>query len=336
MNTVQYGDWKIAVDIDKTKSYYNTYKINDNQANRNFAEYCKNLIVEEKVFFDAFGIDPTCCEIEHIGVDKKGNFPCGGYYFVCGKYLEYPPEELITIEELAENDFIDERPDPRVDIGMFRFDFQCEDYKIKNIPEEIPQGFICIRFWCEEMKWLLPEQPEEMMYEPPRFWKRHKTMQERVDNIKQQALDSEETKSEFLRFFENLNIKAKLLDKKEIKKYKTEWVNRFVPADANIKDIKKVCLDSYKYTPYLWHIFSFDFLSCETEDNAKILFNQENKNVCVLVSNVGDVAFRLENVEHLTAELLEQFVDVTITASDFSWTYTKTHEDMCGPYFYKK
>lgn len=26
MNTVQYGDWKITVDIDRTKEYYNTYE----------------------------------------------------------------------------------------------------------------------------------------------------------------------------------------------------------------------------------------------------------------------------------------------------------------------
>lgn len=26
MNTVQYGDWKIAVDIDRTKKHYNTYE----------------------------------------------------------------------------------------------------------------------------------------------------------------------------------------------------------------------------------------------------------------------------------------------------------------------
>lgn len=332
MNTVQYGDWKIAVDIDRTKEYYNTYEKNDNQANRNFTEYCKNLTAEEKAFFDAFGIDPTCCEIEHIGADKKGNFPCGGYYFVCGKFLEYPPEELITIEELAENNFIDERPDPRVDVGMFQFDFQCEDYEIKDIPE----GFICIRFWCEEMKWLLPEKPEEMMYEPPRFWEIHKIIKEKIDNKKQQALDLEETKSEFLCFFENLSIKAQLLDKKEIKAYRTEWVNQFSPADANTKEIKKLCLDSRKHIPFLWHIFSFDFLSGETEEKAKILFDQENKNKCVIVSNVDDIAYRLENAEKITAELLEQFVDVTITASDFSWTYTKTHEEMCGPYFYKK
>ena len=72
------------------------------------------------------------------------------------------------------------------------------------------------------------------------------------------------------------------------------------------------------------------------EDTAKNLFNQENKNKCVLVSNVDDVAFQLENAESITAELLDHFVDITITASDFSWTYTKTHEKLCGPYFYKK
>ncbi|MBR6532839.1 MAG: DUF4275 family protein, partial [Clostridia bacterium] len=127
-----------------------------------------------------------------------------------------------------------------------------------------------------------------------------------------------------------------LLGKQEIKVYKTEWVNKFAPADANIKEIKKLCLDSRKYTPFLWHIFSFEFLSSKTEEKAKILFYQENKKSCVIVSNVDDIAYRLENAENITAELLEQFVDVTITASDFSWTYTKTHEEKCGPYFYKK
>lgn len=336
MNTVQYGDWKIAVDIDKTKEYYNTYQSSNNQANRNFTEYCKNLTVDEKAFFDAFGIDPTCCEIEHIGADKKGNFPCGGYYFVCGKYLEYPPEELTTIEELTENDFIDERPDPRVDVGMFQFDFQCEDYEINDIPEDIPDGFICIRFWCEEMKWLLPEKPEEMMYEPPRFWEIRKIIKERISDKKQRALDLEETNSEFLRFFDNLNIKAQPFSKKEINAYKKEWVNQFAPVDGNAKEIKKLCLDSRKYSPFLWHIFSFEFLDCVTEDYAKTLFNQENKSSCVIVSNVDDVAYRLENAENLTSERLEQLVDVTITANDFSWTYTKTHEEMCGPYFYRK
>jgi len=336
MTTVQFGDWKIAVDIDKTKAYYRAYERNDDQANRNFAEYCKSLSEEEKSFFDAFGIDPVCCEIWHIGADRKGNFPCGGYYLVCGAYLEHPAEDLITVEELAENDFIDERPDPRVSVGIFQFDFQCEDYEIKYIPEDIPEGFICIRFWCEKMKWLLPEKPERMRYEPARFWEIHKIIRDRFQRKKQEALYLEEVKSEFWCLFDGLNVKARLLDRKEIKKYKTEWISKFAPADSDMKEIRRICVYSRKYTAFLWHIFSYEILNCESEDRAEALFDQEKKDSCVLVSNDDDIAYRLENAGGITAESLKRFIDVTVTASDFSWTYTKTHEEMCGPYFYKK
>ena len=49
-----------------------------------------------KSFFESFAIVPQCCEIEHIGVSKKKEFPCGGYYLICGRYLKYPKEELIS------------------------------------------------------------------------------------------------------------------------------------------------------------------------------------------------------------------------------------------------
>ena len=336
MKIAQYGDWKIAVNIEKTRQYYSHYKKIDNQANRNFAEYCKTLSAEEREFFDAFAITPECCEIEHIGVSKKGACPCGGYYLVCGTYLEYPPKNLTTIEELAENDFIDDRPDPRIAIGLFQFDFQCDKYEIKDIPENIPDGFICIRFWCEEMKWLLPEKPEEIMYEPPRFWEIIRIIKEKTDYKKQQFFDTEETKQEFITIFKNLNIQYYPLSKKETTAYKKQWVEAFSPLDKNLKEIKKLCLDTRKSTSFLWHIFSFEFLKCETEENAKILFNKENKSTCVIISNCDNIAYKLQNAENLSAELLEQFIDVTVTAGDFSWTYSKTHESMCGPYFYRK
>lgn len=336
MIAVKYGDWKIAVDVDKTKLYYSTYEKNDNQANRNFAKYCESMTVEETAFFDAFGIDPTCCEIEHIGADKKGNFPCGGYYLICGKYLEYPPEELITPAELAENDFVDDRSDNCVYIGGFQFNFQCEYYATYELFEDIPAGFIRINFWCEEMKWLLPEKPEEMMYELPRFWEIHKIIKERINSRKQMSLDLDETKAEFIRFFESLSIKAPPLNKKEIKRYKKEWINNFSPADVNIKHVRKICLKSRKFTPFLWHIFSFGFLNCETEEKANVLFDQQDKSYCVILSNVDDIAFKLKNSVNLKAELLNQFIDVTVTSDDFAWTYIKTHEGTCGPYFYRK
>lgn len=336
MNTVQYGDWKIAVDKEKTRLYYSNYRRTNSQANRNFEEYCKSLSKEEREFFDSFGISPECCEIEHMGVGRKGNFPCGGYYYVCGEYSAYPKEELMSIDELAENDFADDRDDPRINIGIFQFDFQCEHYEFNDIPEDIPEGFICIRFWCEEMKWLLSEKPEEFMYEPPRFWEIHKIIKEKIENKKQSALDLKEKEAEFLRTFNDLGINAVPLSKRKIKEYKEEWVKAYLPLDADSKEIKMLCLNSRKYTPFLWHIFSYEFLDCEKEEAAIRLFEQEAKEACVIVSNVDDIAYRLDSGEKLTAEALDGFIDITVTAENFGWTYTKTHEEMYGPYFYTK
>lgn len=330
MRILQYGEWKIAVDIEKTKQFYENYKKNDTQANRNFAKYCEKLSNEEQEFFNSFAITPECCEIEHIGVSKEGDFPCGGYYLVCGKYLEYPPENIITAEELAENDFIDERPDQRIQIGLFQFDFQVDSYQFNEIPENIPEGFICIRFWCEEMKWLLHENPEEIMYEPPHFWELHKIIKEKIEEKKQCSLDLEKSKRKFIETFEKLNIQFYSLSKKELKKYIKQWYKAFSPTDENSASFKTMS------TLFLWYFFSNNLLDCISNKDADILFDKENKSCCVIISNGENIAYILKNAQNLTAEILEQFVDVTVTAEDFSWTYSKTHESTCGPYFYKK
>ena len=292
--------------------------------------------VDEKVFFESFGITPECCEIEHIGVNKKKEFPCGGYYLICGRYLKYPKEELISVEELAENDFEDDRDDPRINIGLFEFDFQCEDYVIKNIPDDIPEGFICVRFWCENMRWLLDEKPSSdmIMYEPPKFWELGRIIKEKIAVKKQQALDLEECKQEFRMTFEKLGVKYSELNAKEIEAYKKNWVETFSPCGANKEEIKKLCLSKRKYTPFLWHMFSFDFLSSDADPSK--CYNNADKTNCVLISNVYEIGFVLLDAEKLTAEILNDFIDVTISDKAFSWTYCKTHESWCGPYYYKK
>lgn len=95
-------------------------------------------------------------------------------------------------------------------------------------------------------------------------------------------------------------------------------------------------MSSYRYSSFLWHLFSYEILHCEAGAKAKALFDLERKGSCVMINNADGFAYRLENAEDITAELLDQFVDITITAQDFSWTYAKTHEETCGPYFYKK
>ena len=336
MKIIKYGEWEIAVDVEKTKEYYQNYVINSNQANRNFAAYCKSMPDEERAFFDAFGIEPECCEIEHIGVSKKKEFPCGGYYFVCGKYLNHPEEKLISAEELAENDFEDDRDDPRVDIGLFQFDFQCEEYIIKDIPEDMPKGFICIRFWCENMRWLLDEKPDSdmIMYEPPKFFEIWKIVKARKTAKKQLEIYAEERRQEFKTTFERLGVGYSELGKKEIEVCKRNWVREISPEGADKKEINKLCLSKKKYTPFLWHMFSFELLSSESDPAAR--FNNADKSNCVIISNVDELGFALTSAERLTAEVLEDFVDVTVFAKDFSWTYCKTHENSCGPYYYRK
>lgn len=336
MKPVKYGEWEIAVDIEKTREYYKNYVLNENQANRNFSEYCKAMPDEEKSFFESFGIAPECCEIEHIGVSKKKEFPCGGYYLICGRYLKYPEEELITVEELIENNFDDDRNDPRINIGLFEFDFQCEEHIIKNIPEDIPEGFICVRFWCENMRWLLNEKPEAymIMYESPRFWEISRIIKEKREAKRQQALDLEERKQEFKDIFAKLGIEYSELSRKETDEYKQNWVSAFSPEGADEKAIERVCLSRRKFTPYLWHLFSFEFLS--SEENPKEAYNNTNKAECVIISNVDEIGFTVTNADGLVADILDEFIDVTVSSTDFSWTYCKTHECMCGPYYFKK
>ena len=335
MNTIEYGKWKIAVDAEKTKEYYEGYIVTENQANRNFSKYCRSMSSEEKAFFESFGISPECCEIEHIGVNKKNEFPCGGYYLICGEYLERPEEELLSVEELEENDFEDDREDHRINIGMFQFDFQCEDYEFKNIPEDMPDGFICVRFWCEEMQWLLEEKPESdmIMYEPPRFWELTRIIKEKMAFKKQRLLDLEERRSEFRALFESFGIEYSELNAKEIKKYKCNWISSLSPDFADKKEIQRLCLSNRKYTPFLWHIFSFEFLRSEADPRE--CYSNADKNECIVISNVDPIGFYITDAGKISAEMWDDFIDITISSADLSWTYCKTHESVCGPYFYK-
>lgn len=319
MKAVQYGEFIISVDVERTKEYYKNYSVSQTQADRNFAKYCETLSTEEKDFFDTFGINPVCCKIEHIGVSKKGDFPCGGYFLVCGEYLAFPPENLITVEELAAKNFIDDRPDPRINIGSFRFDFQCPEYTFYIIPEDMPEGFICIRFWCENMKWLLDEVPENRMYEPPRFWEIRKIMQEKRTRIKQEKERLDKANREFCSTFDRLHIPYFILEQREVKKYRKAWTYSYTPPEVSRKRTAELCVYSHKYNSYLWQMFSL-----------------AEKDCCVFLDNINNLAYRLENADAVTPDLLKSFIDVTVTAADFSWTYSQTHEEECGPYFYRK
>lgn len=325
MNIVQYGQWKIAVDIEKTKQFYANYKQTNTQANRNFTECCKNLTDEESAFFDSFGIDPVGCEIKTPGVSRKKIFSCYGIYPICGKCIETPP------------DFRTNRGDYTIHIGNFQF--HVFPYRDAWVMINCPEGFIAIQFINTSMQWLLKEKPEIRLDESPRFWKiikkKYKELISQDPIIKRRKEYIKSATKWNILFFDNLNIKAIPLKKNHFKKYKQKWVDNFSPVDADRNMVREVCIQSSRgFGTYLWHIFSFKILNCKMGEEASALFDKELKKACVFIDNECELMYKLETAENLTAEMLEDFDDITITAEDFSWTYTKTHEkDM---YFYKK
>ena len=75
---------------------------------------------------------------------------------------------------------------------------------------------------------------------------------------------------------------------------------------------------------------------CCEEQKARAEYDTTARGKCVFISSVDDIAFVLDNAEPITSGLLDTFEDVIITADAFSWTYCKTHEEILGPYYYKR
>jgi hypothetical protein len=65
-------------------------------------------------------------------------------------------------------------------------------------------------------------------------------------------------------------------------------------------------------------------------------FNSINKDKVIFFDNLENVAYELNNLGNMTAEFLEESWDCTIVDSDFTWTYSKTHEYDFGPFYYEK
>lgn len=155
---IQYGEWKINADIKRTKSYYSEFKKPTDQYSRNFQAYCDGLSSEEKEFFDSLGIDPKCVCIESIGKTGRGTVPSSGYYFVYGSYEDMPAQPEISVEQLVKNGFGAALRDNSFKVGAFRFEFQSAADPNSDIPSNMPESCICLRFSCDNIKWLLKEK----------------------------------------------------------------------------------------------------------------------------------------------------------------------------------
>ena len=88
----------------------------------------------------------------------------------------------------------------------------------------------------------------------------------------------------------------------------------------------------------MWHVFSWEVLDKNvflSGDSARQAYDQIDKHNALYIDWFGD-----DETKKLTAKLgiakaLDEMTETYVIASDFSWTYIKTHEGMCGPYFMK-
>ena len=138
----------------------------------------------------------------------------------------------------------------------------------------------------------------------------------------------------FLNTLHKNNISFVELTPQEVKSYKQEWFNRIVPADKHEQALNCNCFSTEDYFGYLWHVFSFEVLECFNGYEATIHFNNTDKNSVVLLLNSDNMAYKIEDASKLIADDFKPLYDITLTDIDFKWTYTKTHEPDCGPYYY--
>ncbi len=114
----------------------------------------------------------------------------------------------------------------------------------------------------------------------------------------------------------------------------TEWLKHFASGIPQ-KDIEQYVVATGNY---LWHVFSWELLDKAdylTGECAKRAYDQADKQDAVMIAWFEDDETKQLTAELTTAAALDRITEVYIAAPDFSWTYMKTHECICGPYFMK-
>ncbi len=113
------------------------------------------------------------------------------------------------------------------------------------------------------------------------------------------------------------------------------WLEHFA------KFVSKNDIEKYvaSYGNYIWHVFSWNLLDEKTflvGDAAKKAYDEIDKGNALYIEWLqdDDCTKNLDR-ELYTSASLAQMDEVYVVASDFSWTYIKTHEECCGPYFMK-
>ena len=94
--------------------------------------------------------------------------------------------------------------------------------------------------------------------------------------------------------------------------------------------------DNDGFCGYLWHLFSYEKRDCLKGKETEQAFNDSKKNSCFIFYQHTDYALILEEADMLNANDLQNESNVYVVDKEFNWTFVKTHEAECGPYFSRR
>ena len=112
------------------------------------------------------------------------------------------------------------------------------------------------------------------------------------------------------------------------------WLSHFANGISK-KNIEKYVVSARNY---LWHVFSWELLDKKvflTGNSARKAYDKIDKHNALYIDWFEDNETKNLTAKLSTANALDEMTETYVIASDFSWTYIKTHESMCGPYFMK-
>lgn len=117
-------------------------------------------------------------------------------------------------------------------------------------------------------------------------------------------------------------------------KFYSAWLDHFAHGISD-NDFERYVVSTGNY---LWHIFSWELINENkylSGDAARTAFDTFDKCDAFYINWFEDEMLQQLPAELQSSKALEVMTEVYVVASDFSWTYMKTHEATCGPYFMK-
>ncbi len=120
---------------------------------------------------------------------------------------------------------------------------------------------------------------------------------------------------------------------------KNELYKKWIEAFAS--DIPQKIIQKYVKSTgnFIWHVFSWRLLNDDQyliKNEAKQAYNKINKKDAIFINWFEDKDTKDITCDMYEANALDDYIEIYVVGRDFKWTYIKTHEDMCGPYFMKK